>query len=70
MNVPQFSRYVAKKMTMPSKTLLQGKPYTPSWLMQWKPTLIPRLAGPYGWQGKYRLRVPEGTVSYAEKEIT
>jgi hypothetical protein len=61
MNVPQFSRYVAKKMTMPSKTLLQGKPYTPSWLMK-QPTryTIPVLRGHYGLVGHYRNRVPEG----------
>jgi hypothetical protein len=57
----------AMKVVRPSQTLLQGKPYKPSWMMTWKPTLIPRLNGAFGWQGKYRLRVPEGTVSYADE---
>lgn len=56
------------KVVNPSQTLLQGKPYRPSWMMQWKPTLIPKLNGHYGPTGLYRLKVPEGTLSYERKQ--
>lgn len=55
------------KLVKPSQSLLEGKPYTPSFLMSWKPTLIPKLNGHYGPTGLYRLKVPEGTLSYANK---
>lgn len=61
------------KVVKPSKTLLEGKPYKPSWLMQWKPTLIPHLQGHYGPTGFYRLKEQEGTLSYelraAQREL-
>lgn len=52
------------KLVKPSQTLLQGKPYVPSWLQTWKPTLIPKLNGAFGLQGFYRLKAQEGTLSY------
>jgi len=51
------------KRTDPTRTLLQGCQYRPSWLA---PTpvryTLPKLCGAYGLQGAYRNRVPEGSA--------
>jgi hypothetical protein len=49
------------KLTTPSRTLLQGKPYTPSWLMpQTTRYMTQRLQGRYGLTVP---TIPEGTKS-------
>ena len=42
------------RKTMPTRTLLQGAPYVPSWAMHWRSTLGPYLAGHRGLVGGWR----------------
>ena len=54
------------RKTMPTRTLLQGAPYVPSWAMRWRSTLVPYLAGHRGLVGGWRDQIARN-VKEADK---